>query len=78
MQRYLRVTAHTISESLGYATPITAAVIGLDGMYRRKNYFEWIASCYAGEAKEALTRSIRSRHYHVTVLAMPPRAAFYI
>lgn len=32
MKKYPRITAHIISESLGYATPTTAAIVGLDGM----------------------------------------------
>ena len=64
MKRYPRVTAHIISESLGYATPSTAARIGLDAMNGDPNYCEWIAHCYGGDAKEVLRRSIRSRHYH--------------
>ena len=64
MKRYPHVTAHIISESLGYATPTAAAIIGLDGLHGRKNYCEWIASCYGGEAREALDRSIKNRHYH--------------
>jgi len=64
MKRYPRVTAHIISESLGYATPLTAARIGLDGMNRNPNYCEWIAHCYGRDAREALSRSIKSRHYH--------------
>ena len=63
MKRYPRVTAHIISESLGYATPSTAARIGLDGMNGDPNYCEWIAHCYGGDAKEVLKRSIRSRHH---------------
>jgi hypothetical protein len=64
MTRYPHITAHIVSESLGYATPTTAARIGLDGLYGRKNYCEWVASCYGGEAKEVLERSIQHRHGH--------------
>jgi len=51
-------------KSLGYATPSTAARIGLDGMNGNPNYCEWIYSCYGRDAREALNRSIRNRHYH--------------
>ena len=51
MQRYPRITSHIIAESLGYATPTTAARIGLDGLYDHPNYCEWIASCYKGNAR---------------------------
>jgi hypothetical protein len=64
MRRYPRVTAHIISESLGYATPTTAAMIGLDGMKGKENYCEWIWACYGKDAREALQNSIERRHYH--------------
>ncbi|RLB85697.1 MAG: hypothetical protein DRH15_03070 [Deltaproteobacteria bacterium] len=64
MCRYPRITAHIISESLGYATPSLAASIGLDGMNRRKNYCEWILACYKGDAYKALEDAIRNRHRH--------------
>ena len=64
MKRYPRVTAHIISESLGYATPTAAAHIGLDGLYGRENWCEWIYSCYGRDAREALRRSIQHRHGH--------------
>jgi hypothetical protein len=64
MQRYKRITAHIISESLGYATPSRAAQIGLDGMYGRENFCEWIYSCYGKDARAALQNSIRHRHTH--------------
>jgi hypothetical protein len=51
-------------ESLGYATPTAAAIIGLDGLYRRENWCEWIYSCYGRDAREALKRSINHRHGH--------------
>jgi len=69
MRRYPRVTAHIISESLGYATPTAAARIGLDGMNHRKNYCEWVASCYGGDAYKVIERSIRNRHYHKGFMA---------
>ncbi len=37
MKRYPRITVDIISESLGYATPSTAARIGLDGLHGREN-----------------------------------------
>ncbi len=69
MKRYPRTTAHIISESLGYATPSTAARIGLDGMYGRENWCEWIYSCYGRDAREALKRSIQHRHGHKGYMA---------
>jgi len=64
MRRYPRTTAHIIAESLGYAPPSRAARIGLDGMYGRKNWCEWVDACYSGDARRVLEKSIRSRHYH--------------
>lgn len=64
MRRYPRITAHIISESLGYATPTRAAIIGLDGMYGRENYCEWIYTCYGKDARAALKRAIKNRHIH--------------
>lgn len=69
MLRYPRITAHIIAESLGYATPTTAAHIGLDGLHGRENYCEWIDSCYKGNAGDCLQKSIRSRHYHKGFMA---------
>ncbi len=64
LTRFPRVTAHIISESLGYAPPTRAAQIGLDGMYGRENWCEWIYSCYDRDARKALTQAIERRHYH--------------
>ena len=64
MRRYPRITAHIISESLGYAPPTRAAQIGLDGMYGRENYCEWVYSCYGKDARRVLQKAIRSRHHH--------------
>ena len=69
MRRYPRVTGHIIAESLGYATPTAAAHIGLDGLHGRENYCEWIYTCYDGNARECLQKSIRSRHYHKGFMA---------
>ena len=69
MRRYPRVTAHIIAESLGYATPTTAARIGLDGLHDRKNYCEWIDACYRGNARRALKNSISRRHSHKGYMA---------
>jgi hypothetical protein len=69
MQRYPRITSHIIAESLGYATPTTAARIGLDGMYGRENWCEWIYSSHGRDAREALKRSIQHRHGHEGYMA---------
>ena len=69
MRRYPRVTGHIIAESLGYAPPSRAAQIGLDGLYGRENWCEWIYSCYDRDARRALQNSIRNRHYHSGFMA---------
>ena len=56
--RYPRITAHIIAESLGYATPESAARIGLDGLYERENCCEYIYSCYDRNARACLQRAI--------------------
>jgi hypothetical protein len=58
------VTAHVVAESLGYATPSRAAMIGLDGLLGRPNYCEWIDCCYRTNARQALQDAIRRRHNH--------------
>lgn len=69
MRRYPRVTAHIIAESLGYATPSSAARIGLDGLHGRETWCEWIHSCYACNARRALQDAIHRRHGHKGFMA---------
>jgi hypothetical protein len=64
MQRYPRITAHVIAESLGYATPTSAALILRDAKYRQENWCEWIYSCYQCSALQAVQDTIRNRHSH--------------
>jgi len=64
MRRYPRLTAHVITESLGYATPSSAARILKDAREARKNYCEWIYSCYDGDPLLAVKNAIRNRHTH--------------
>jgi hypothetical protein len=69
MRRYPRITGHIIAESLGYATPRTAAIIGLDGLHHRENWCEYIFSCFDRNAKACLERAIRNRHNHTGYMA---------
>jgi hypothetical protein len=69
MKRYPRITAHVIAESLGYATPSCAARILKDAREGRKNYCEWIYSCYDGEPLPAVKNAIRNRHTHSGFMA---------
>ncbi|NIN01491.1 MAG: hypothetical protein GTO24_26380 [candidate division Zixibacteria bacterium] len=64
MQRYPSITAHIIAESLGYATPTKAAIIGWHAMNNEPDYCEWLDACYRGDARRCLQDSIRKRHYH--------------
>ncbi len=69
MERYPRITAHIISESLGYATPTRAAIIGFHGMRNEPNNCEWVDACYQSNARKVLENSIRSRHFHKGYMA---------
>jgi hypothetical protein len=69
MARYPRITSHIIAESLGYATPTTAARIGFDGFHDQENWCEWIAHCYKGDARRCLEDTIRKRHHHKGYMA---------
>jgi hypothetical protein len=69
MERYPRITAHIISESLGYAPPTRAAQIGVDAVWGRDNGCEWIYSCYDRDARKALIQAIERRHYHTGYMA---------
>lgn len=64
MKKYPCITAHIISESLGYATPSCAARILKDTREGRENYCEWIYSCYDRNPFRAVWDSIKNRHYH--------------
>jgi len=69
MQRYPRITAHIIAESLGYATPSRAARILKDAKEGKENYCEWIASCYGCDPKPAVQNAIRNRSIHEGFMA---------
>lgn len=64
MKRYPCITAHIIAASLGYATPSLAAMILKDAKEGRKNYCEWIYSCYTSDPLKAVHNSIKRRPYH--------------
>ena len=69
MERYPRITAHIISESLGYATPTCAVLILKDAKEGRENYCEWIYSCYNKDPLKAVQNAIKNRHYHQGFMA---------
>lgn len=64
MRRWPRICAHLICESLGYATPSTAATILYDAAMGRENWCEWIAACYGCKPIPAVAKAIRCRHHH--------------
>ena len=74
MERYPRITAHIIAESLGYATPTCAARILKDAMERKENHCEWIYSCYKKNPLKAVQGSVKRRHYHKGFMADFKRA----
>lgn len=67
--RYPSLCAHIIAESLGYATPNTAARILQDAKEGRENWCEWVAHCYHGNARGVVEDAIRSRHHHTGFMA---------
>jgi hypothetical protein len=69
MQRYPRITAHIICESLGYATPSCAARILKDAKEGRENWCEWIYSCYDRDPRKAVQNAIRNRNIHEGYMA---------
>ena len=64
LQRYPRICAHIISESLGYATPDVAAMILKDAKEGKENWCEWIYSCYDKNPSLAVDRAIQNRQSH--------------
>jgi len=69
MRRYPRITVHIIAESLGYATPTTAALILRDAKNRQENWCEWIYSCYNRDPLLAVRGATRNRHRHKGYMA---------
>lgn len=69
IRRWPRITAHMIAESLGYATPISAASIVLNGANNHGDYCEWIYSCYKTIARNALIDCIKRRKHHKGYMA---------
>ena len=69
LQRYPRVCAHIIAESLGYAVPLVSASILKHAKENKPHYCEWIDACYSGDARRALEDAIRHRHNHKDYMA---------
>jgi len=64
LQRYPRICAHIVAESLGYAIPRVAAQILKDAKEGNENWCEWIYSCYNRDHKPAVEQAIKNRHKH--------------
>jgi hypothetical protein len=64
LQRYPRICAHIIAESLGYATPRVAASILKDATEGGENWCEWIYSCFNRDPRPAVEQAIRNRQLH--------------
>ncbi len=55
LERYPRICAHVIAESLGYAVPLVAATILKDAHNDNENWCEWIDACLQQESKNSGT-----------------------
>ncbi len=69
LERYPRLCAHIIAESLGYAVPSLAARILSDTREGRENCCEWITACYRGDPSRVAAAAIRNRHHHSGYMA---------
>jgi hypothetical protein len=69
LKRYPRIVASVIAESLGYATPSSAAQILKDAAEGQENWCEWIYSCYGRDPRKAVQSAIRNRHGHTGYMA---------
>ena len=58
-----------LPESLGYATPTTAAQILKDAKEGDENWCEWIYSCYGRDPRRAVQAAIANRHRHTGYMA---------
>jgi hypothetical protein len=69
LERYPRICAHIIAESLGYALPEVAAQILMDAKHGRENWCEWIYACYGRDPRAGVRAAIRGRHRHTGYMA---------
>ena len=82
LNRWPRLTAHLICESLGYFTPEAAAHALLDYKHGRPDWCEWYVHMAQGFDTEKLLevgrkvveRALRSRHHHRGYMAHYPQA----
>ena len=69
LERYPRICAHVIAESLGYAVPLVAATILKDAHNNNENWCEWIDACYNKNPRIAVQNAIKNRHRHEGYMA---------
>ena len=64
LRRWPRICAHIIAESLGYATPLSAARILLNAKKGQQDWCEWVSACFNSDPRLPVQNAIRRRHYH--------------
>ena len=69
MDRYPRIVAHLICESLGYATPERAVWILIDAVEGRENHCEWVSACFGCDPRVPVSQAIARRHNHKGYMA---------
>lgn len=74
LHRYPNIVAHIICESLGYATPTTAAYLIKDYREGRENCCEWVYTLYKSNPKTPIERAIKFRHSHTGFMRSFPNA----
>lgn len=63
LARYPRLVAHIICHSLGYATPMKAAIILMHADRGEPDFCEWIDACYGNDARKCVQLAIAGRMY---------------
>ena len=69
LRRWPRIAAHIMSESLGYASPETAAYILLTGKFNEPCWCEWADACWNRDGRAILRHSIKGRKHHEGFMA---------
>lgn len=72
IKKYPNIISHMIEESLGYFTPVSAAIAFAKAMSSEPYYCEWYTHCAGGYDKDRVTKvtrekfdfAISSRKYH--------------
>jgi len=74
LRRFPRLCAHLICESLGYATPSTAASILRAYIHGKRHYCEWLNACYDANPVPVIQSTYQRRHSHRGYMAHYPNA----